>query len=212
MMRRTGSTQIVWFAGQELRCHVRGNGPICIAHPSGPGRQVDSLRMPLVERELTMVYLDPSGKADAVRDSVMSIGHLDAVADHFADGSVFVLGHGSGGYAAQDFAVRRPSRVKGLILYATAASADLLQSITAPTMVLSGAKDDEFGPAAAERLHSAIPGSGMAVFEESGRYAHQDEADRFAHLVVEFSRRAATGMWNSPSPRPGKTRNRDPWW
>src|SRR3954462_10085749 len=47
--------------GVDLAWHVAGHGPVMIAHPGGPGGFWEYLRMPLVERSWTVVYLEPVG-------------------------------------------------------------------------------------------------------------------------------------------------------
>ncbi|MFI5934047.1 alpha/beta fold hydrolase [Actinoplanes sp. NPDC051494] len=131
MHARQESTHEVRVGDISLLCHIRGRGPICVAHPGGPGMHWEYLRMPLVERDLTMVYLEPVGTGGSDRlpagtgyDLATYTGHLAAVADAFTAGPVFVLGHGHGGFVAQSLALRLPQRVAGLILYATAPLAD----------------------------------------------------------------------------------------
>src|SRR5262245_29458875 len=46
--------------GVELAYHVAGAGPPCIVHPGGPGMEWSYLRMPELERRLTLVYLEPA--------------------------------------------------------------------------------------------------------------------------------------------------------
>ncbi|SNY26149.1 Pimeloyl-ACP methyl ester carboxylesterase [Paractinoplanes atraurantiacus] len=64
-----------------------------------------------------------------------------------------------------------------------------LPSITAPTLVLAGARDLFFPSGAAGELHDGIPGSRLATFQHSGHFAHLEESERFAHLLLEFTRR-----------------------
>ncbi|MEV4348226.1 alpha/beta hydrolase [Actinoplanes sp. NPDC049596] len=238
--------------GQPLICRLHGRGPLCVVHPSMPGGY---LRMPLAERELTMAYLDGPASAE----------HLHAVIEHLAGDPVFLLGHGSGGFAAQKYALAHPDRPAGLILYSTGAVADAaaardrlrdyavanayapalaawdrrrpedlfpayfadywrrkaefepvrdrmrawplpaapfdvraaLPSITTPTLVLAGAHDPFFPPAAADTLHDGIPGARLAVFRHSAHLAHLEESERFTHLLLEFTRRLA-GPYRAP--------------
>lgn len=50
----------------EQRYHVAGAGPVCIAHSGGPGIGWEYLRMPMLERSLTMVYIEPVARAHPV--------------------------------------------------------------------------------------------------------------------------------------------------
>ncbi|AGL16216.1 alpha/beta fold hydrolase [Actinoplanes sp. N902-109] len=225
-----------------------------MAHPGGPGLSWEYLRMPLVEREMTMVYLEPAGTGSS---SPLGEGtyadHLDVVVRAFAREPAFVLGHDHGGEVAQSFVRDHPGRVAGLILYATspvagpraaagldeeaatrrmretfpgffadyrrreaefvhlrhalrcwpasAAAFDVrasLSAITAPTLVISGAHDRMVTPDAAAALHRGIPGSQQVVFSESAHLAHLEEAERFAHLVIEFIRRHSGAARTAP--------------
>jgi proline iminopeptidase len=214
-----------------LTCHMYGRGPLCVVHPGCPDLGWEYARIPLAERELTMVYLDPP---DTGGDPV---DHLRAVVDDLGGEPAFVVGHARGGFAAQRFALRHPSRVAGLILYSTgpyagagtAAAAlpayfadyrrreaefrpvyDLIRSpprppatdapfdlrpdlpsIAAPTLILAGSHDVFFPPGAAEALRAGIPRSRVVTFEQSAHLAHLEEAERFAHVLLEFTRRVS---------------------
>ncbi|GAA2623897.1 hydrolase [Paractinoplanes durhamensis] len=288
-------TRTVRVGDLSLVCHVSGRGPLCVAHPGGPGLLGDYLRMPLLERDLTMVYLEPAGTGasgplarGAKYDLETYAAHLDAVVAELSDGPVLVLGHGHGGFVAQKYALGNPGRIAGLILYATSPLADQhtraaarerlqryaranadradpeamiaaydrpadrsvhettarlwgilpalfgdywqrrrefapllgalpcwprpaaefdfradLRSITAPTMVLWGTHDFEFGDAAARMLRSGIPGAHAAEFRDSAHFAHMEEAERFSYVVTEFARRVSDGV-SGEFTRPGR--------
>src|SRR5262245_46549366 len=55
---------VVVSAGVEVRYHVAGQGPVCIVQPGGPGLLWTYLRMPEVERQLTLVYVEPAGTGE----------------------------------------------------------------------------------------------------------------------------------------------------
>ncbi|SFF30342.1 proline iminopeptidase [Actinoplanes philippinensis] len=262
---RTESRHVVRVGDLSLVCHVRGRGPRCVAHPAGPGMHWEYLRMPLAERDHTMIYVEPAGTGasgslpdGAAYDLDTYVSHLDAVVRAFADEPVFVLGHGHGGFITQSYVAGLPDGVAGLILYATGPVADAqmlaqarwnlhrdadedvhdeesatrrlrgvlpshfahyrereaefapvvaavrcwprpasdfaavdlrgrLASITVPTLILAGARDVVFGPEAAAALRAGVPGARVAIFEDSGRFAHLEEPQRFAHLLREFT-------------------------
>jgi proline iminopeptidase len=268
---RSESRFVVRVGGISLICHVRGRGPLCVAHPAGPGMHWEYLRMPLVERDHTMLYLEPvgTGESDSLPGEATYalttyVDHLDAVVQAFAGEPVFVLGHGHGGFVAQSYALRRPENTAGLILYSTGPVADApmleqarwnlhrdtvqdlhdadaasrrlrevlpahfahyeqreaefrqvvervrcwprpasdfrsfdlradLVSLCLPTMIIAGAHDVVFGPDSAAMLRARMPSAGVAVFEYSGRFAHLEEAERFAHVLMEFTRRVSSG-------------------
>ncbi|WP_157751546.1 alpha/beta fold hydrolase [Actinoplanes derwentensis] len=297
MNPRSESRRVVRTGDLSLVCHVRGRGPRCVAHPAGPGMHWSYLRMPLAERDHTMIYVEPAGTGDSsalprgVRyDLATYVRHLDAVVRAFDDEPVFVLGHGHGGFIAQSYALTDPDGLAGLVLYSTGPAADAqmlaqarwnlhrdtldnptgaaehgangdysgdtgaansgtgtsaadtgeydvdaatrrlreilpshfahwehrriefapmvaqvrcwprpaadfaafdlrreLSSITVPTLILAGAHDFVFGPPAAATLRAAMPEASVAIFENSGRFAHVEETERFVHVLAEFT-------------------------
>ncbi len=277
------SRHVVRVGDLSLVCHVRGRGPRCVAHPAGPGMHWEYLRMPLAERDHTMIYVEPAGTGDSGAlppgeryDLATYVAHLAAVVRAFADEPVFVLGHGHGGFVAQSYAAAGPAELAGLILYSTGpvadmqmldqarwnlhrdaaeqvddaeaatrrlrevlpshfahyrprrtefaqvvervrcwprpatdfAAFDLRSAITAigkPVMILAGAHDFVFGPSAAATLRAAMPDAGVALFENSGRFAHLEETERFTHVMTEFTRRVSNGGGQRPGPGPAAT-------
>jgi len=113
--------------GVRQAFHVFGTGPLCLAHPGGPGFGWEYLRTPALEQHLTMVYLEPigtgdSGRLPARRDYRLDVWarFLHGVAEHLGASKVLVLGHSHGGFVAQRYALEHPDTLAGLILYATA--------------------------------------------------------------------------------------------
>ncbi|MFJ3404688.1 alpha/beta fold hydrolase [Promicromonospora sp. NPDC090134] len=110
----------------EQRYHVAGAGPVCVVHPGGPGIGWDYLRMPELERTMTMVYVEPVGTGASGRLADPRGYHLGtythflhAVVEHLGLPRVMVLGHSHGGFVAQRFALDHPDRVASLVLYDT---------------------------------------------------------------------------------------------
>ncbi len=106
--------------------HVSGAGPLCLAHPGGPGFGWEYLRMPALEQHLTMVYLEPDGTGEpgrlpGQRDYRLDVWarFLHGVVEHLGAPKVLVLGHSHGGFVAQRYALEHPDTLAGLILYAT---------------------------------------------------------------------------------------------
>lgn len=111
--------------GLVQRYHVHGSGPVCLAQPGGPGVFWDSLRMPAVERHLTMVYVEAMGTGDSGRLASHPNGYtrhyyaelIDQLIDHLGKDEVYLLGHSYGGFVAQRYALDHPDRLTGLILF-----------------------------------------------------------------------------------------------
>ncbi|MEV5148606.1 alpha/beta fold hydrolase [Streptomyces sp. NPDC052727] len=108
--------------------HVHGTGPVCVAHPGGPGIPWEYLRMPAAERHLTMVYAEPIGTGASGRLPRHPDGYvrarysrfLEALIDHLGVGPVHLLGHSHGGFVVQYHALHHPGQVAGVILYDSA--------------------------------------------------------------------------------------------
>lgn len=102
---------------------VAGEGPVCFVHSGGPGIESDYLRMPLLERETTLVHLDPvgTGKSGFLPDGDYSVPEyarrLELLRDHLGVTSGFLLGHSHGGFVALQYALDYPGRLRGIIVY-----------------------------------------------------------------------------------------------
>ncbi|MFI9593749.1 alpha/beta fold hydrolase [Nonomuraea sp. NPDC052265] len=116
-------THTVSVGGVDQRYHVAGAGPVCVVHPGGPGLGWEYLRMPDLERHLTLVYLEPigTGRSGRVRDYGLGtyVRFLHGVIEQLAAPSVYLLGHSHGGFVAQRYALSRGDRLAGLILFDT---------------------------------------------------------------------------------------------
>ncbi|WP_369371586.1 alpha/beta fold hydrolase [Promicromonospora sp. Populi] len=119
------TTHTIEIDGVTQRYHVHGQGPLCLMHSGGPGIAWDYLRMPEVEKHVTAVYIEPVGTPDADRLAGHPHGYtreryakaIDGVIDDLGAPQVYLLGHSHGGFVAQHFALTRPSRLAGVILY-----------------------------------------------------------------------------------------------
>ncbi|MFC1442702.1 alpha/beta hydrolase [Streptacidiphilus sp. N1-10] len=124
----TTGTHSIEVDGIVQRYHVHGQGPVCVAHSGGPGIAWEYLRMPELERRLTVVYLEPIGTGASGRLAAHPAGYtrarysrcLDAVIEHLGVGRVHLLGHSHGGFVAQYLALRHPEQVASVILYESA--------------------------------------------------------------------------------------------
>lgn len=61
-----------------------------------------------------------------------------------------------------------------------------LGEIATPTLIVVGRDDVITPPTQAERLHRGIPGSTLAMLEQSGHLPHLDEPDAFFRLVRDW--------------------------
>ncbi|MFJ4786561.1 alpha/beta fold hydrolase [Streptomyces sp. NPDC088794] len=166
-------THTVDIDGVTQRYHVHGTGPVCVAHSGGPGIDWEYLRMPALERHLTIVYLEPVGTGGSGRLPSHPHGYtrdrysrsLEALIEHLDVPKVQLLGHSHGGFVVQYHALRHPEQVAGVILYESAPltgpehSAEAMRlvqefaaghsgqpelpAILAGFEALSGAEDDE---------------------------------------------------------------------
>lgn len=122
-------THSIAVNGVDQHYRVAGSGPYCIVHAGGPGIEASYLRLPLLEEDLTMVYLDPIGTGSSGRLSTHPQGYsVDRFSDQvlaFIDATgiadPYLLGHSHGAFVVLDAALKRPASVAGLILYAGAA-------------------------------------------------------------------------------------------
>ncbi|MEV2213576.1 alpha/beta hydrolase [Streptomyces sp. NPDC050997] len=111
--------------GITQRYHIHGTGPVCLAHPGGPGVFWEYLRMPAVERHLTMVYMEPIGTGGSGRLASHPNGYtrerytkaLIGLLDYLNLPQAYLLGHSHGGFVVQHCALRHPDRVAGVVLY-----------------------------------------------------------------------------------------------
>ncbi|GAA2345598.1 alpha/beta hydrolase [Streptomyces kunmingensis] len=113
------------LGGVVQRYHVYGEGPVCVAHSGGPGIFWEYLRMPLLERHLTMVYVEPVGTGDSGRLPSHPHGYtrdrysrfLEVLINRLGVPAVHLLGHSHGAFVAAYHALYRADRLSGVILY-----------------------------------------------------------------------------------------------
>jgi proline iminopeptidase len=110
------------------RFHVYGTGPVLIAHSGGPGLDWEYLRMPEVEAYFTVCYVEPIGTGESSKLDDPSgytysryAHQIAGLADHLGLEKIALIGHSSGGFVAQTFALEYPERLAALILYDTSA-------------------------------------------------------------------------------------------
>jgi len=114
--------------GVTQRYHVHGTGPVCVAHSGGPGIDWEYLRMPALERHLTIVYPEPVGTGGSGRLPSHPHGYtrarysrfLETLIEHLGVPKVHLLGHSHGGFVVQYHALHHPEQVAGVVLYESA--------------------------------------------------------------------------------------------
>lgn len=169
--------------GCVLTYHVYGTGPVCVAHPGGPGISWGYLRSPELEKWLTMVYLEPAGTGCSGRLTWHPHGytrarysrHLAALIDHLRVPQVHLLGHSHGGFVAQYHALHHPEQLAGVVLYESAPA-------VGPEF------EAEAGQALADFAgrHAGQPGleSALAAFAEIPRVSDDESQVRVARAIL----------------------------
>ncbi|MFF9373500.1 alpha/beta fold hydrolase [Streptomyces griseoluteus] len=167
-------THTITVNGVDQRYQVHGAGPVCVAHSGGPGISWEYLRMPELERHLTMVYVEPVGTGGSGRLPKHPHGYtrelysqcLDAVVDHLGVPKVHLLGHSHGGFVVQYHALHRPDRIAGIVLYDSA-------PVTGPEHGAEAmGKVEEF--AARHADHPGLPGV-LAAFQSLSSLAGDED-------------------------------------
>jgi len=146
--------------GTELYYETRGMGPACLALHGGLGFDHQYLKRTLtpLETRLRMVYFDHRGNGRSGRPPIETLtmeqlaDDAAALMDVLGIEAAVVLGHSYGGFVAQEFALRHPGRLRGLVLIDT----------TPGQLGGSESPADEQGPpipAEMAELMSTAPGS-----------------------------------------------------
>ncbi|MGW0521158.1 alpha/beta fold hydrolase [Crossiella sp. NPDC003009] len=123
-------THTIEIGGIRQRYHVAGVGPVCLVHSGGPGIHWEYLRMPELERHLTMVYLEPvgTGRSGRLPDGQYTMRRYaefaDGVLDHLDGPEVYFLGHSHGAFVGLQFALDHSDRLASLIVYDGAPTMD----------------------------------------------------------------------------------------
>jgi proline iminopeptidase len=105
---------------------VRGQGPLCFAHPGGPGLDSSYLHDSGLEKHFTVVYVDPLGTGSSTKlaePELYSIARdadvLEALRVKLGIDKLCLIGHSYGGTVVMTYAVAHPDRVRGMFLYST---------------------------------------------------------------------------------------------
>jgi proline iminopeptidase len=106
-------------AGTELHYELRGQGPLLICQPGGPGRPASYLD-DLGGVGHTLVLLDPRGTGASEPAPPCAFtdlaDDLELLRIHLGAERIDVLGHSAGAWPVLAYAARHPSRVSRLVL------------------------------------------------------------------------------------------------
>lgn len=109
--------------GLQMTYHVTGSGPVCLVHPGGPGFHWNYLRMPLLEKFMTTIYIEPigTGQSDLLPGGEYGMSNYAyfsrKVLGHVGALNAYFLGHSHGGFVGLQYALDYPNELAGLILY-----------------------------------------------------------------------------------------------
>jgi proline iminopeptidase len=117
--------------GHAVAYHVHGRGPVCVAHPGGPGFDWSYLRMAEAEGFVTLVYLEPVGSGSSARlpspdDYTMArySDELEGFRQAIGIDKMCLIGHSHGGFVAQRYALAHQDHLSALVLYDTSPRLD----------------------------------------------------------------------------------------
>ena len=237
----------------------RAGVPVVLLHAWGESSGCFDRLLPLVPATIHVLAVDQRGhgEADKPADGYTLVDFADDV-EAFLDAvglsSAVLVGSSSGGYIAQQVAVRSPQRVSGLVLVGSPRSLlgrlsvaddvdrltdpvdrawvkaslewfprfhdipdwyveDRIEdgvrmpanvwrealtglctaipptetgTITAPTLIIWGAKDELLSRDSQERLAAAIPGSRLVVYDDTGHLVLWEQPERVAGDLTDF--------------------------
>jgi proline iminopeptidase len=183
------------FADADLFYRVQGSGPPMLVLHGGLGWDHSYLRSGLDQLgdQVTVVYYDHRGNGrssepedwNAVTHQTW-VDDVDALREHLGYDQIVLFGHSYGGALAQEYALRYPERLRGLILCDTAPAADggpaamanaharatpeqfevVLSGFTRPFTGDAAEFAERFGAILPLYFHGAVPDAAAAVFLE----------------------------------------------
>jgi len=117
----------------KLWYKVAGSGPVSLmpSPPWGPAADLYFRTLGCMEKLFTVVYVDSrgtgrSGHAKTLQEYTWDhqVGDLGALRAHLGQESIWLMGHSEGGVQVLQYAVKHPSRVRGLVLLSSCAVTD----------------------------------------------------------------------------------------
>jgi proline-specific peptidase len=121
-----GTQRVALASGGHVVIDVRGQGPLCLAHPGGPGLDSSYLHGAALEKHFTVVYIDPLGTGSSSKvppPDLYSIARdvdvIEALRLKLGFEKLCLIGHSYGGTVVMSYAVAHPERVRGMFLYST---------------------------------------------------------------------------------------------
>jgi proline iminopeptidase len=208
--------------GVRQAYEVAGSGPICVVHSGGPGINAGYLRMPPLERHLTMIYLDPigTGRSDLLPGGAYSVPEYARRAalllERLDVTDVIFLGHSHGGFVALQYGITYPERVRGLVVYDSAPVSSWLLADEAKRQMTAFVERWPDRPEAAEagRMWTARR-SGDYVVNDRDSHRHYLDAIQpayyadFRKTVEDLGGRPALEVTYDPARKPEQWDVRD---
>ena len=115
--------------GRRLVYHRRGDGPLLVCHPGGPGIGPSYFSdLARLGEDFELLIIEPRGTCDSSRPADPDayqledyVSDLEELREQLGLEGMLLLGHSHGGFVAQVYAADHPDRVDRLVLANTAA-------------------------------------------------------------------------------------------
>jgi len=173
-------------AGTPLHYRLRGEGPLLVCHPGGPGRPASYLdTLGGVDRVRTLLLLDPRGvgrSAPAESYAFPALAQdLEALRMHLGVERLDLLAHSAGTFPVLTYAAAHPDRIGRLVL------------LTPPSLIV-GPVDEAEQAALAERYYGHQPWFPAAI--HAFRAYHPSLSEQQKNALLAQSAPLFYGVWN----------------
>jgi pimeloyl-ACP methyl ester carboxylesterase len=209
-----GTQRVALASGGHVVIDVRGQGPLCLAHPGGPGLDSSYLHGAALEKHFTVVYIDPLGTGSSSKvpppewfkdrpwhaDAMKAIEEEDKATDEASLNAVFQREVKL--YFA-DYDGKRPDYDDLLrklhVTYEVASRRpqgkqrvyDVRGKFgrlhTTPTLIVTGDRDFSGGPVPSNWIQQSIADSKLVVIPNAGHFAHVEQPAAFEAAVAQFA-------------------------